>query len=374
MYDIAIIGAGPAGSTLARLLAGRYRILLVEKRPLDENPREDCPGKCCGGLLAPDAQAMLSKMGLGLPKSVLVGPQLFVVRAIDIGTPNAKKSVLEPVRHKLERYYQRYYINIDRGRFDRWLLSMISPSVEMRFGRRFKSYRRDKNHFTLNLIKDGRSCEERARILVGADGASSRVRKLAQTNSVFPKSYIAIQQWFEAEQQLPYFSTLFDPEITDYYCWTIPKQEYLIIGAALSPGPEVPDKFELLKSRLTDCGFQFGRLFRKESAFILRPMLPRQISTGTNGIALVGEAGGFISPSSAEGISYAFKSALALADVLHESPDDFERRYKRKTVRIRANLLVKNLKSQFIYNPRLRNIVMKTGLQSMKIHHSYNGT
>ncbi len=35
MYDIAIIGAGPAGATLARLVAGRYRVLLVDKRQLD---------------------------------------------------------------------------------------------------------------------------------------------------------------------------------------------------------------------------------------------------------------------------------------------------------------------------------------------------
>ena len=357
MYDIAIIGAGPAGSTLARLLGERYKILLVDKRSLDENPEERYPGKCCGGLLAPDAQAMLSKMGLGLPKSVLAGPQLFVVRAID-------------VRHKLERYYQRYYINMDRGKFDRWLLSMVTPSVELRLGWRFKSYRREKNHFIIKLVKDSQSCEEHTGILVGADGASSRVRKLAFPNRVFPKSYIAIQQWFEADRQLPYFSTLFDPEITDYYCWTIPKEDHLIIGAALSPGPEVSDKFELLKSRLTDCGFRFGKLVHRESAFILRPVSPRQISTGTDGIALIGEAGGFISPSSAEGLSYAFKSALALVDVLREKPDDFERRYRRKTVHIRANLLVKNLKSQFIYNPRLRNIVMKTGLQSMKIHQS----
>ena len=179
MYDIAIIGAGPAGSTLARLLAERYRILLVDKRPLDRNPEEDCPDKCCGGLLAPDAQAMLSKMGLGLSKSVLVGPQLFVVRAIDL-------------RHKLERYYQRYYINMDRGKFDRWLLSMISPSVELRLGQRFKSYRRDKNHFIIKLVKDGRSCKEQARILVGADGASSRVRKLSLPDRISPKTYIAI--------------------------------------------------------------------------------------------------------------------------------------------------------------------------------------
>ena len=49
---------------------------------------------------------MLSRLGLGLPMSVLEEPQLFVVRAIDIP-------------HRLERYYQRHYINMNRLRFDR---------------------------------------------------------------------------------------------------------------------------------------------------------------------------------------------------------------------------------------------------------------
>lgn len=357
MYDIAIIGAGPAGTTLARLLAENYNVLLVDKRPLDRKPDEFSTAKCCGGLLAPDAQAMLSRMGLGLPKSVLVGPQLFVVRVIDIQ------------RH-LERYYQRYYINMDRGKFDRWLLSMVAENVELRLGWRFKSYQQNKNHFVIKLVKNGKSCEKHAGILVGADGASSRIRKLSHPGGIFPKAYIAIQHWVEADRQLPYFSTIFDTEITDYYCWTIPKENHLIIGAALRPGPEIKDKFESFKTKLKDYGFRFGKIVHKESAYILRPVSPRQISTGTDGIALIGEAGGFISPSSAEGFSYAFKSALILADVLRESPNNFEERFRRKTKALKINLLIKNLKSQFIYNPRLRNIIMKTGLQCIRIHKS----
>lgn len=354
MYDIAIIGAGPAGSTLARLLAERYKILLVDKKSPVGN-KSGFSAKCCGGLLAPDAQAMISKMGLGLPKSVIVGPQLFVVRAID-------------VKQRLERYYQRYYINMDRGKFDDWLLSMVPPNVERRLGWRFKSYRRSEGHFRIRLIKGTKTTEKQVKIIVGADGGSSRVRRLALPGRPFPRTYIAIQHWIEADRQLPYFSTLFDPEITDYYCWTIPKEDRLIIGAAMQPGRDVNGKFELFKAKLRNFGFHFGKLVHKESAFILRPVLPQQISTGMNGVALIGEAGGFISPSSAEGFSYAFKSAIILADLLLKSPHDFERRFRLKTRQLRAELLVKNLKSQFIYNPCLRNIVMRTGLQSMKIH------
>ncbi|MDH4240974.1 MAG: FAD-binding protein [Phycisphaerae bacterium] len=357
MYDAAIIGAGPAGSTLARLIAGHYKILLVDKRQLTAAPESESSRKCCGGLLAPDAQGMLSKMGLGLPKSVLMDPQLFVVRAID-------------VRQKIERYYQRYYINMDRRKFDCWLLSMVPSSVDVRLDCRFKSYESENGNFKLTLIQNNKSYVENAGILIGADGASSMVRKCAVPDRPFPKAYLGLQQWVQADHQLPYFSTIFDSEITDYYCWTIPKEDELVIGAALHPGKDVTGKFELLKNKLRDCGFTFGKVVRTKAAFILRPHKTKQIFTGTKGIALIGEAAGWISPSSAEGLSYAFKSALALADVLHKTPEDFEKRYYRKTQGLRANILLKNIKSHFMYDPWLRTIVMRTGLNSMKVHKS----
>ena len=119
MFDIAVVGAGPAGSTFARLVGQRYKVLLIDKRTFPDPQLSYAPGKCCGGLLAPDAQRMLSSLGLGLPKSVLEEPQLFVVRAIDIP-------------RRIERYYQRHYINIHRQKFDRWLVQMIPPQVDVR--------------------------------------------------------------------------------------------------------------------------------------------------------------------------------------------------------------------------------------------------
>jgi flavin-dependent dehydrogenase len=357
MYDVVIIGAGPAGATLARLLAGRYKVLLVEKRQLTTAPKSDSSRKCCGGLLAPDAQGMLSKMGLGLPKSVLVDPQLFVVRAID-------------VQQKIERYYQRYYINMNRQKFDCWLLSMVPSSVDVRLDCRFKSYESENGNVKLTLIQNNKRHVEHTGILVGADGASSMVRKCAVPHYPFPKAYLGLQQLVQADHQLPYFSTIFDSEITDYYCWTIPKEDELVIGAALHPRKDISGKFERLKNKLKDYGFTFGKTIRRQAACILRPVKTQQISTGSKGIALIGEAAGWISPSSAEGLSYAFKSALILAGVLHKTPDSFEKRYYHKTRQLRRNIFVKNIKSHFIYVPWLRKIVMRTGLNSMKVYKS----
>jgi geranylgeranyl diphosphate/geranylgeranyl-bacteriochlorophyllide a reductase len=354
MYDLAIIGAGPAGATLARLLGDSYTVLLIDRRRFSGPADDASSGKCCGGLLAPDAQRMISRFGLGLPKHVLVEPQLFVVRAIDIP-------------RRLERYYQRYYINMDRAAFDRWLVSLIPPSVDVRTGCRFKSYESGRDGFRLDLLDNGSPVTETARILVGADGASSRVRQQTDGSQPAGPAYLAVQEWVEADGSQPHFSAIFDPQITDYYCWTIPKGDRLLIGAALPPRRETARRFETLREKLTSFGFRLGPTLRREAAFLRRPRRMRQLSPGGRGIALLGEAGGWISPSSAEGLSYAMRTALALAEALQAGPDGFERRYRRQTRSLARNIFLKNLKSRLIFNPALRGLAMRSGLQSMEI-------
>jgi len=353
MFDLAIIGAGPAGATLARLIGKSYRVLLVDKRPFSDVPRCFFARKCCGGLLAPDAQRMLSELGLGLPRSVLEGPQLFVVKAID-------------VQQGLERYYQRHYVNVDRQEFDSWLLSMVPSNVETRTNCHFKSYSSEEDFFQLKFLQGDRTYVEKARILIGADGASSIVRLQMAPARPFPRKYFAIQEWVEGGSSLPYFTSIFDREISDYYCWTIPKRDHLVIGAALQPKERTSEKFSLLKETLRSKGIQFGKTVWREGAFLLRPMKATHLFTGKDRIALIGEAAGWISPSSAEGISYAFKSARALAEALLAAPDGFERCYRKKTRHLRRNIFLKILKSHFIFNPTLRKAVMNSGLQSVK--------
>jgi flavin-dependent dehydrogenase len=354
MYDVAIIGAGPAGATLARLIADRYRVLLIERRRQAERSKEFSALKCCGGLLAPDAQMMLSKMGLGLPRSVLEDPQLFVVKSIDIP-------------QRLERYYQRHYINMNRKKFDSWLLSLIPANVDIRLGCRLQSYAVQNNGFKLFLVHQKRIFVEKAKILIGADGARSKIRSQAAARHPFPQKYVAIQEWVERQNDFPYFTSIFDPNITDYYCWTIPKGNYLLIGAALPYKEQASEKFAKFKATLSSYGVPFGKTVFREGTLVLRPLKQNQLYTGRKGTALLGEAAGWISPSSAEGFSYAFRSALMLADALRSSPDGFEKRYHQKTAKLRRNIFLKNLKSFVIFNPLLRKWIMNSGIQSIRV-------
>ena len=103
-YDVIIIGAGPAGATLARLLSTeKYKVLLADA----DGGRE----KVCGGLLSPDAQDFLAGHDIYLPKDILVDPQLFSVRTIDL-------------RDGLTGYYRRSYMNVSRQKFDDFLKNM----------------------------------------------------------------------------------------------------------------------------------------------------------------------------------------------------------------------------------------------------------
>jgi len=354
MFDVAIIGAGPAGATLARLLGSSHRVLLLDRRPLDQEAAPGGPEKCCGGLLAPDAQEMLARLRLGVPREVLVGPQLFTVRTID-------------VESNLERYYQRHYINVDRERFDRWLVSLVPGSVDFRAGARLASIEEDEEGCRISFTCGAKQFAERSRFLVGADGATSRVRRLLFPERPWPRTYIAIQEWFDARHPPPHFSSIFDARITDFYSWTIPKEETLLVGAALPPGREAGARFARLKGILADRGFCLGRPIRRSGAFLLRPRGLRHLCLGRGRVALAGEAAGLISPSSAEGISYAFRSALALARAFQKNPSDCLRLYGRGILPLKINILQKSLKAALVYSGALRRMVMRSGILSLEV-------
>ena len=315
MYDIGIIGSGPAGATLARLLTNRYRVLL-----LDSGRR-----KCCGGLLAVRAQNVLSKFNLLLPEQVRVAPQPSAVTVMDWD-------------NHLVQSYSRQYINIDRAAFDRWLLSLVPQTVDVRSRAIYQKSERHGEGFTLHFRENDMPKTAQVRWLVGADGAFSTVRREFFSDAPMPKRYIAVQHWFEqdAVSVAPNFGVdlwknytgIFDSTLTDFYMWMIPKSPQLILGGAFPSGANVSSTMHTVKEKLESLGLRLGVPFRREAGQILRPLRHSALCFGNDRIILVGEASGLISPSSAEGISGALSSAFYLAEAFHASGFD-SLRYRR---------------------------------------------
>lgn len=347
--DTAIIGGGPAGATLARLIAGKGKVLLIDGKTDSEKSFR----KVCGGLLSPDAQKAFAEFDLTLPKNILVDPQIFSVRTIDL-------------RNRSERHYQRFYMNLDRHKFDLWLESLVPDTVERFYGRCRKISRNPDGTFTLECRgTDGTEKVFTAKKIVGADGAGSIVRKFLYPEKKI-RRYTAIQQWFPEENAKPFYSCIFDPETSDCCSWSISKDNIFIFGGAFAT-KNCRESFEKQKKRLEQFGFVFGKPIKTEACIVLRPKSPFDICTGKDGAFLIGEAAGLISPSSLEGISFAVNSARMLAKVLDSGVSDPNAAYSRKIIPMRMKILVKVMKCPFMYDPLLRSMVMKSGISSIKV-------
>lgn len=346
MYDIIIVGLGPAGAVLAAGLDSKFSVLCIDKK-------QNGGGfmKPCGGLLAPDAQKALAQLGLNLPKDVLVDPQIFSVRTID--TDNS-----------LIRSYQRMYINLDRHKFDLWLMSEIPNNVTCAGGTVTKISRTAKG-FSVSRTENGQVITEECRYLVGADGAKSAVRKLICPD-LKTRSYLAVQQWFRDENPVPFYSCIFDSKITDCYSWTVSKDGSFIFGGAY-PRKNARSLFEQQKKKLSALGMHFGEPIKTEACLVLRPTGLNSFCCADKGVFLVGEAAGFISPSSLEGISSAVISAAALAEAFNRSEKSPEETYRKAMLSLRLKLTAKLLKCPFMYNPFLRSLVMKSGIMTVNV-------
>jgi len=286
VYDVAIAGAGPAGCELAALLPDDLDVLLLDKGTF---PRE----KPCGALLVPETLDYLQE---GVPEEVYESPDTLKLEYVD--WDNGVRTFAEEELH-----------NVSRKRFDEWLLKKAMkdnvdflPATSLR-----------------GLHNPGLANGEKtikAKILVGADGPFSVVREQVAKPL---RRYVAIQEFVETNG-LGHTQFIYCEEVTDYYSWLIPKNGAVVVGSAFPVGEY--RGFSVLKKKLEEEHGVKGRLIRKEGHMISRHATIDDVVLGKENVLLIGEAAGFISASSGEGISYALRSAKACADAINQEFDE----------------------------------------------------
>ncbi len=337
-FDFIIIGGGPAGAVFAKNIDEKYSSCIIYLNTQ----------KPCGGLLSEDAQKYFADRNIALPQEVVADSQISCVDTIDI-------------HQNLLRKYRRYYLNVDRLKFDEWLRGFVPEKTEKICGTATKITKTD-DGVAVTVLSNGEEITVFGKYLIGADGGDSTVRK-----NIFPdkkiRRYVSIQQLFELNTAVPSYACIFDEKTTECCAWIIKKGDKMLFGGAFE-AKNCRESFDNLKERVEKYGIHFGEPIMTEACMLARPKSTGQIFLGEDNVYLAGEAAGFVSPSSFEGISRAMYSAETLAKAFNtKNPLKY---YKRHTAYLRFVIFLKLLKCPFMYSPFLRKAVMKSGICAVK--------
>lgn len=286
VYDVAIIGGGPSGATAAHELAlAGHRVALVDR---------DGRIKPCGGAIPP---VLLREYGI--PESLLE-------------TKVSSARMVSPSNQQVDMEIGGFVGMVDRGKFDPWLRERAAVAGADRITAVFESVERERDGLLTVTLKSGARKGERqrirARLIIGADGAASRVRKQVmprdeKMSHVFAYHEIVRSpdgptEHFEPTRCDVYYQGKVSP---DFYGWVFPHGGCTSVGAGSAvKGFSLRAAAKLMRD---NSGLADSDVIRTEGAPL--PLKPLKRWDNGRDAVIIGDAAGAVAPSSGEGIYYA---------------------------------------------------------------------
>jgi len=279
-FDAIVVGAGPAGSATARDIAARgFRTLVIEEHEAVGEPLH------CAGLVTPRTLELAGVMD-GL-----------VINELRGGFVNSPLGTRLPLGGDRLRA-----VAIHRQRLDELLAAAAQQAgAELRTSARLVGLERQPGTLAVNVSWQGRPQALRTRLLIGADGAQSRVARWLGLRARDEERIVGLGVEARLETERSDFLEIFvgNSIAPGFFGWVIPLGEGRArIGIATSDGARpIHHLGSLLEAfpRLFD-GAQFGRLYGGVIA-LRRP--PRIYCENA---MLVGDAAGQVKPTSGGGI------------------------------------------------------------------------
>ncbi len=291
VYDVVVVGAGPAGIAAAREAArSGARVLVMESASL---PRR----KSCGGMLNAYAQRFLEAVA-PLPRDLVLEPAWVNFRYYDWD-------------RKIKKPCSLRFANVDRALFDAWLRDLLPDGVDVWDRCAFDACDEDAAGVTVRALRAGKAVEARCRWLVGADGARSAVRR-AHPSWPQTQCYKTVQEFVEIEPGSvePYFDCIYSRHIDPAYGYgyIVPKGPVAIVGSVFFPGTKgIPPMHEKALDTWRQ-RYPLGAPVRREAGVAIQVRSADDVVSGAGRTLMAGEAAGLMSPSSGEGISFALNS------------------------------------------------------------------
>lgn len=339
-YDMAVIGAGPAGCSAAHALAQKgLKVVLLEKASL---PRY----KTCGGGLVSRAYKLLPERARQLVEREFASVSLNFQRAgLEFIATRPAPLVYMTMRAELDS------LLAQDARGAGAELVESCPVRDLRVHEKFVEVCAERGKF-------------RAKFVVAADGVHSATAK-AGGWSELPHLAPALE-WeiylgkadFERLGSCARFDFDF---IEGGYAWVFPKRKHLSLGI-LTMRRRTSDLRAKLEEYLRWIGI--GQPERVERHGYLIPVKPRKEKLARGRTLLVGDAAGLVDPVTAEGISYAIRSGQLAAAALVEGDLDVSRVSRRYDSLLQSSILgelkAARFLANFLYNyPRLRNWIFR---------------
>tara|TARA_B100000427_G_scaffold253297_1_gene216701 strand:+ start:198 stop:1463 length:1266 start_codon:yes stop_codon:yes gene_type:complete len=342
LYDVLIIGAGPSGSNAAisyKNLNPNLKVGLIDKSIF---PRD----KSCGDAIGPGVISALKRFNNQhildnepqVVSTTLYGPE-------NIGIQN----YIPEVKNKEDSIV---YV-IPRIDLDNRILNLAKDlDVDVFEGYSFVSFEKDLDNKLIVEIKNGDNITKLgAKILVGADGANSRVRKQlnVNTNSDWHKA-IAIRAYIDSPNYLEIFkerTLMFEINVSAEkgYAWAFPSKGNLLnIGIGVPLNIFKKEKLDInvllqdFITQLTNRGVVVENI-RDEKSYLLPFASSRPKFRNDINVALIGDASSMINPMSGEGIFYGMEAGYLLAKNTYnliDSPDltkgiaDYEKAFSKR--------------------------------------------
>lgn len=317
-YDLAIVGAGPAGATAAMYAAREGLSAIVLDRATF--PRD----KICGDALGGKSMSVLDELGLVQDIERLQGAEIDHVilsspNHVDLRVDMRNKEHFDPLT---ERHVPMRGFVIRREVLDDFLVQEARRrGVAVLEGFTVKDLLRDEAGHVTGVTgcrsKGGVQENIRARVVLGCDGFNSIVaRKAGLYRHDAPHSIMALRCYYEGVEGLSDLELHFVDEVRPGYFWIFPLEDGKAnIGIGMVHATMKRKKVDLrvaleqvlARPPFAD-RFRHARPLEKPVGWNLPVGSKRRPAHG-DGFLLLGDAAGLIDPFSGEGIGNAFYSA-----------------------------------------------------------------
>jgi digeranylgeranylglycerophospholipid reductase len=183
VYDVVVVGSGPAGATTARYAAqGGLRVLLIDKKNELGTPVE------CSGAISANALKECD---------VPIDPEFIATSVYGFLTHS---NAGEQIRLDYRQFGRQEPLGhvVDRKRFDRYLSRLaITRGADLFLQTRAVNLAREVGHAVLEIERFGRRELVTAKVVVGADGIMSQVSLMAGLAVPVPLSQlVSCMQYF----------------------------------------------------------------------------------------------------------------------------------------------------------------------------------